>query len=170
MRKIVLRTIALSIVLAAGIFAAAAQGKQQVTASKTRVVTVFWLRGEDGPGTEKLVEVRRTVAARRSPLEQAVKMLMSEPTESETEPEAWPFIEGVELISARLKNETALIRFKERDDCGCWGVNMKMYFKEAVEKTALAVSGVKKVEICLNGYVDYWRRGTEEDPHVPCSQ
>jgi hypothetical protein len=64
---------------------------------------------------------------------------------------------GIQFDSVTLENGTAMARFTMPETASFAGTNSPIYFIESVEKTALQFPAVKKVVICLDGIIDFWR-------------
>ncbi|HLM60937.1 MAG TPA: hypothetical protein VK308_09045 [Pyrinomonadaceae bacterium] len=73
---------------------------------------------------------------------------------------------GIQFVSVTLENGTALARFTMPETASFSGTNSPIYFIESVEKTALQFREVKKVVVCLDGMIDFWRE--DEAPPKKC--
>ncbi|HEY8559023.1 MAG TPA: GerMN domain-containing protein [Pyrinomonadaceae bacterium] len=135
------------------------------TAKKTRVVRIYLYRqaNENRPEIPgRLVAVRRRIFD-YEPLYGAMQALVTGAVEGDSkygkDVVVSPFYD-VDLISARVKNQTAEISFTHRLDQEeaprRWEEDLLYsHFTEAVTRTAREFKGVKNVSICVNGIKDY---------------
>jgi hypothetical protein len=116
----------------------------------------------DPENPANLFPVERRVNA-ALPLHGALEALMSGETESEEKRGLYAATFGIQFVSVRVTNETALARFTMPETASFTGTNSPIYFIKSVEKTALHFPKVKKVVVCLDGMIDFWR----EDETTP---
>ncbi len=158
MKRPILSIIILSII-AAGVSPSTAQPKKQ--RRKTSEAVIFLLKGSpvESGVVPVLAPVKRRVAA-RAPLAGAIEALLEGANERDGE-DIYGFIFGLKFVSAQIKNRTARIDFEydeadlEEGEEYSWGATMRVFFAEAVERTALQFDGVDRVVVCVEGLDRY---------------
>ncbi len=157
--------IALLIVLGSSF--AAAQKKASQT-KKLRAVDVYFVKKSeeyDPKNPANLFAVRRRIDARMS-LAGALNALMRGATKQEEKRGLFAPTYGIRLVSVMLNEGTAMARFTMPETAQFSGTNSAIYFIKAVEQTVLQFPEVKRVTVCLNGTVDFWRE--DEQPPQKC--
>jgi hypothetical protein len=141
---------------------------QQPRGTKQTEVKIYLMRESeeyDERNPHNLVAVKRKVKA-ESPLRSALIALTGSVTRAEEKAKLFSPMFGIKLISVRLKNETAYAYFTMPAGATFSGDGSPFVFKDAVEKTALQFSNVKKVVVCLDGILDFWSES--EEPARKC--
>jgi hypothetical protein len=147
---------------------ASVQTQKRTAPKKLREVKIYLVKATeeyDPKNPANLFPVKRQVNA-ASPLRGALEALMRGETESEEKRGLYAATFGIQFVSVRVKNGTALARFTMPETASFAGTNSPIYFIESVEKTALQFPQVKKVVVCLDGIIDFWRE--DEVPPKKC--
>lgn len=146
------------IVLASSL--ASAQKKRAAASANFRSVKIYLVDSNrlDVPGNPgSLFPVRRRVDA-RAPLAAALKALTKGATAAERRRGWNDSTYDIQFVSIELnKDGAATARFTMPETATFSGTNSPLVFIEAVEKTVSQFSGVKKVTVCLDGMIDFWR-------------
>lgn len=159
-------------ITAAALFLAAnfalAQAQKTAPPEKTVRVKIYLL---DAFESENLLEntamqpLERTVGA-TAPLRFALEELLKGATDEENSQLFYSPIEGINLISARLKNKTAYVSFTRTATDEFDRLEARR-LRLAVTKTARQFPSVKKVVICLDG-VSNFDRGSAKTAPIKC--
>lgn len=143
-----------------------AQSKQK---GKQLEVNIFFMKVGEGFGSEAseenpfgLIAVKRKVNA-ESPLQDALIALTKEPTKKEKARNLHSAVWGINFVSVKVEDGTAHALFSMPLEANFSGDNAPDIFKSAVEQTALQFPSVKKVEVCLDGIIDF----EIDDPDFP---
>jgi spore germination protein GerM len=161
--KRIKRIFAIAILMTCTLTAAQAQ-KKTTAEKKLREVKIYLVKEDaeyDPNNLADLFPVRRRVDA-RAPLAATLKSLMRGETAQEQKRSLFAPTFGIQFVSVTIKDGTALARFTMPDGAAFSGTNSPLYFIAAVEKTALQFPGVKKVTVCLDGIIDFWREDESE--------
>lgn len=145
-----------------------AQAQKRAAPKKLREVKIYlvkWTEEYDPNNPAYLFAVKRKVDA-ASPLHGALEALTRGETRREEKRGLDSGTFGIQFVSVKLKNGTAVARFTMPETASFSGDNSPFYFIAAVEKTALQFRAVKKVVVCLDGEVDFWRE--DDAPPKKC--
>ena len=130
---------------------AAAAGATQ---NKTRAVSIYLLEfpKNDQTAEPTIVRVERRVDA-RAPLAGAIKALLAAMIENNKPIDSNKYLYKIEFVSARIKNKTARLDFKYKQDTQFgWLSEAHASFPEIVRKTATQFPNAERVLMCINGY------------------
>jgi hypothetical protein len=142
--------------------------KKSTQPKKMREVEIYLVKASeeyDPKNPANLFHVKRRVDA-ATPLRGALEALMRGETESEEKRGLYAATFGIRFVSVTIKNGTALARFTMPETASFAGTNSPIYFIESVKKTALQFRQVKKIVVCLDGMIDFWRE--DEVPPKKC--
>jgi hypothetical protein len=120
----------------------------------------------DAKNPSNLVPVKRRVNA-KSPLRNTLIALTNGLTRAEERQNLVSVMFGIKFVSVRLENGTAYTYFTMPEGASFSGDLSPLIFKDAVERTALQFTNVKKVQVCLDGILDFWSESDE--PPKKCS-
>lgn len=115
----------------------------------------------DSRNPSNLLPVKRRVDA-KSPLRGALVALPRGLTPAEERKGFVSVMFGIKFLSVRLENGTAYAYFTMPEDASFAGDLSAVVFKDAVERTALQFPNVKRVEVCLDGILNFWDESDEE--------
>ena len=164
MKKLIAQFLIIAtLIVLGGVLAAQAQKKTAVT-KKLREVNIYLVKEDaeyDPNNLANLFPVRHRVDA-RAPLAATLRTLMRGETAHEQKRRLFAPTFGIQFVSVALKDGAALARFTMPEGAAFSGTNSPLYFIAAVEKTALQFPEVKKVTVCLDGIVDFWREDENE--------
>lgn len=152
-----LRVLTLAILITLGF--ASVEAQKRSAPKKLREVNIYLVKETeeyDPKNPADLFPVKRRVDA-ASPLRGALEALMRGETKSEGKRNLFAATFGIRFVSVKLENGTALARFTMPETASFSGTNSPIYFIKSVEKTALQFQAVKKVVVCLDGEIDFWR-------------
>lgn len=134
---------------------------QSAKKGKLIEVNIFLMKSGEGFDSEVseenpfgLIAVKRTVNA-KSPLRNALLALTGKLTQKEKSRNLHSAVWGIELVSVKVKDGTAYTYFIMPFEAKFSGDNAPEIFRNAVEKTARQFPSVKKVEVCLDGILDF---------------
>jgi hypothetical protein len=148
-----------AVVLTNGLTTAQAQRKAQANLIEVKIYLAKEAEDYDAQYDAKnphgLVAVRRKVGA-KSPLSSTLKALTEGATRAEVKQKLFSVTYGIKFVSARLEKGTAYTYFTMPEGATFSGDLSPLIFRDAVEKTALQFASVRKVEVCLDGILDFW--------------
>ena len=107
-----------------------------------------------------LVPLKRRVNA-TAPLRNTLITLTNGITRAEENQGFVSVMFGIKFVSVRLENGTAYTYFTMPEGASFSGDLSPLVFRDAVERTALQFPQVKKVEVCLDGILDFWSEADE---------
>ncbi len=162
MKKIIAQILIAAIVPAAIGAPAKAQQAKRKNLTKVKIYVSQEYTEETDENLHGLVAVKRTVGA-DAPLRNALVALTGGVTKAEEKRGLFSATFGIKLLSVRVKNQTAYAYFTMPEGATFSGDGSPFVFKDAVERTALQFSSVKKVVVCLDGVLDFWSE-SEEPP------
>jgi hypothetical protein len=166
MKTRIVQILIITILLTFGFTSAPAQ--KRVAPKKLREVKIYLVKATeeyDPKNPANLFPVKRKVDA-ASPLRSALEALMRGETKQEEKRGLYAATFGIQFVSVKLENGMALARFTMPETASFSGTNSPIYFIESVEKTALQFPLVKKVVVCLDGIIDFWRE--DDTPPKKC--
>jgi hypothetical protein len=163
MRNLFLRLLIVVIVSSACVSFAPAQRVKGKNLTAVKIYLGTETEEFDERNPHGLVAVKRMVDA-KSPLRGALKALADGETRAEKRRELFSVMFGIKFVSVRLENGTAHAFFTMPEGAAFSGDLSPLVFKDAVERTALQFSAVKKVVVCLDGMLDFW---SEDDTAPP---
>jgi hypothetical protein len=165
MRKLIFQFLIMTIVLSAGVSFVQAQRVKQKNLVEVKIYLAKENEEYDERNPHGLVAVTRTVDA-RSPLRGALVALTGNVTRPEEKQKLFSALFGIKLLSSRLEKGTAYVYFTMPEEAYFSGDSSPFVFKDAVERTALQFSSVKKVVVCLDGVLNFWSES--EEPARKC--
>lgn len=142
---------------------------QRAKKTKQREVKIYLVRESekyDERNPHNLVAVKRRVNA-ATPLRSALNALTGKVSRAEVKANLLSPVFGIRLLSVKLKNGTARAYFTMPEGERFSGDGSPFVFKDAVERTALQFSVVKKVVVCLDGVLDFWSESEEPPRKCP---
>ena len=144
----------------------AAQAQRKVKSNLMDVKIYAAVELEDDSKYDKnnpsnLFPVKRRVDA-RSPLRNTLIALTKGLTRAEEKQGFVSVMFGIKFVSVRLEQGTAYTYFTMPEGAMFSGDLSPVVFRDAVERTALQFPNVKKVEVCLDGVLNFWDESDEE--------
>ena len=131
---------------------------------KVNVILLDNFESENLSENFSLFAVEREVSA-ASPLRSAIEAQLDGATDEENSQALYSPADGIKLISVRVKNKTAYASFK-RTSIETFNKIDALRFKNAVTKTARQFPSVRRIEICLDGNLNFDR--TSKGARKPC--
>lgn len=147
-----------------GASAAQAQRKGKSNLMDVKIYAAVELTDEskyDSNNPSNMQPVKRRVDA-RSPLRNTLIALTRGLTPAEERQGFVSVMFGIKFLSVRLENGTAYAYFTMPEGAMFSGDLSPVIFRDAVERTALQFPNVKKVEVCLDGVLNFWDESDDE--------
>ena len=153
-----------AVIVLTALSAAQAQRKKSSNLIDVKIYAAKELVDEskyDSNNPSNMQPVRRRVDA-KSPLRGALLALTRGLTPAEERQGFASVMFGIRFLSVRLENGTAHAYFTMPKDASFGGDLGPVIFRDAVERTALQFPNVKKVEVCLDGILNFWDLSDDE--------
>jgi hypothetical protein len=138
---------------------AVAARAQSIEQEKLTTVKIYLLDTFEQELPLKLINltaVERKVKT-ASVLRSTLEVLLIGATDEETSQNLRSPIVGIELVSVRQVKNTVFANFRNTGTNALDNISA-LIFKQSVEKTARQFYAVKKVEICLDGVLNFWSK------------
>jgi hypothetical protein len=169
MKNGIFNILIIAALLLTAVGASSAQRKKASNSMDVKIYVAQELADEsqyDEKNPSNLVPLKRRVDA-KSPLRNTLIALTGGITRAEEKQGFVSVMFGIKFVSVRLENGTAYAYFTMPEGASFSGDLSPLIFRDAVERTARQFPQVKKVEVCLDGILDFWSESDE--PPKKCS-